>query len=857
MPHGDGGRTIVSETRPDAAAEAFNAALAAPLALDGEWSAWRAFCLRGAGFPLSLLAALETPALEPAVASVLAADEAREAALAAARAACRRVLDDEAPAETRTAARQALRALQRGRAPRVLQDLPGGVPLHEAIGRAHADCDDAAQALAAAFDAEDAALHEHVRSLAAAPRFREAVAWQNRPFLAHGLDRYLASTKTDSGARKRRTVIVRYLQRYTSKNESIGFFGPIGWGRFAPGPPRLVPGPALVSKRRVYFEYRAVEALTRRLMGDEAFMLTIAPRLSPAARLEDDTLHLPEGTLPLAPLQREFLAACDGSASAGDLVERFRARPGTGLATTGDFLVLLRQLVEAGALAWSPPVPVVLHPERHLRAAVEQAADPAARARLLAPLDALERARDAIAEARGVDARIAALEDLDDTFEATTGEAASQHAGRSYAGRTPCFEDCVRDVELELPDTLLEAIAPPLALVLQGARWFGCQLTAQFGEYVGGLVETLRRDRERVPLAELWARLAAETEIATAVVDDVRDQIHERWAAVLPLDTSARRVTLRAADLEAQVREAFPADGPGWPGARFHSPDLMIAARDTAAIEAGEWQAVLGEIHPLLNILTQEVLLSTAPDPDALLARAARERPEPEIVPVKSRHGAGHRMAYGALQANDYHVVYDDSCSGKPAERVLRMADLECARSADGLVLHSRADGRRFDAMDFLGPQIRALAVGSFELIGPREHLPRISIDRLVVQRETWRRPCDTLPFVQPRERSARYLEARRWAAALGLPRYCFYRITGERKPWLVDFHSSLLVDLLTDQVRAARGREATLTISEMLPDPDACWLVDADGERYTCELRMAMRDALPEEAAGGEAPAT
>src|SRR5262249_12670829 len=100
-----------------------------------------------------------------------------------------------------------------------------------------------------------------------------------------------------------------YLQRYCVKNDSIGFFGPVGWATFDDQvtTPRLVPGRQLLDRRTVYFEHWAIDALAGRLSEDRALRIGIAPRRMPTIWLEGDRLHhpidrvtpLPEPTLRL------------------------------------------------------------------------------------------------------------------------------------------------------------------------------------------------------------------------------------------------------------------------------------------------------------------------------------------------------------------------------------------------------------------------------------------------------------------------------------------------------------------------------------------------------------------------------
>ena len=73
-----------------------------------------------------------------------------------------------------------------------------------------------------------------------------------------------------------------------------------------------------------------------------------------------------------------------------------------------------------------------------------------------------------------------------------------------------------------------------------------------------------------------------------------------------------------------------------------------------------------------------------------------------------------------------------------------------------------------------------------------------------------------------------------------------FCRFTGERKPIYTDLTSLASIDLISRALRRARrhaGDDATVTISEMLPAPDQACLTDAQGQRYTSELRMVAVD--------------
>jgi hypothetical protein len=119
-----------------------------------------------------------------------------------------------------------------------------------------------------------------------------------------------------------------------------------------------------------------------------------------------------------------------------------------------------------------------------------------------------------------------------------------------------------------------------------------------------------------------------------------------------------------------------------------------------------------------------------------------------------------------------------------------------------------------------------------------------------VVSREKWTLPATEPAFAGHADQSTRYLQARAWAARHGLPRHVFLRLSGERKPIYADLTSLASIDLLCRGLRRARrnaGPDAKVTIAEMLPGPDQAWLFDAQGRRYTAELRMVATDLRPE----------
>ncbi|WP_437933234.1 lantibiotic dehydratase [Sorangium sp. So ce341] len=818
----------------------------------GGWALWRWVCLRGAGFATSELRDLSIPDAARAADRQLDREAAREEARARAREALERA-HHPADGASRKPLVRALKQLAAGGIPEDVGDDEARAALH-ALRRAGADVDAASAALAAAWRPSTLRAGAALRAAARSPRFREALVWQNRRALRTGVDSLLRQPDgaTDFKTRQNEALVASYLQRYAAKNDSIGFFGPVGWGRFGAGAAvSLAPGRGLLATRQVYFEHWGIDALAGRLAEDPELRPHLAPRRMPTVRVEGTTLFYPIGRrteLPVA-LAR-LLGACDGEASARAIAEQLCAEPELALSGHEEVYELLSMLAGKRLLVWTLELPPGdAHPERTLRRLLERVDEPAPRDRALAALDEVERGRSAIAaaaaDAAALDEAIGALEA---TFTRLTAMEGVRRGGQAYAGRMLVYEDCRRDVELSLGQELLDRLGPPLSLVLQSARWYTHAIAQRYRDIVRRAYGELRAQATgpAVGYLELFRRiephLAKSQAEGTATVREVVDELRARWARLLRVAPGARRIERRAAELERAVADVFAAPHPGWPGARFHSPDVLIAARGLDAIRKGEYLLVLGEVHAGWNTFSVPVFIDQHPRPEALFRALDADLPMVRVAQVEPKEQAT-RVYQALVSHRDLELEVGSTRSRRPRAQVLEVGSLVVEEAAEGQLVVRDLDGRhRFDVIAFLEGYLLLDSMAHFGLVSPAPHTPRITIDHLVVARETWRCAPAELGFALAEDPLQRFVGARRFARSRGLPRFVFVKIPEEPKPCYVDFESSIYVEGFAKLVRKA----SAVSIAEMLPTLDETWLVDAEGRAYTSELRMVAVDPEP-----------
>lgn len=179
---------------------------------------------------------------------------------------------------------------------------------------------------------------ERLRRVAADPLFREAVAWQNRQALTTQVDKIARDARQSGSKRRRRAaVIANYWQRYCAKNDMIGFFGPLAWGRVRDdGPAVAARSGGLIAQREVHFETWCMEALARRM--DPAIRVPLRLHPEREMRTQIDRLADPVareqaiGVLDRLEAARGAVAAARGD----DLVAALDAFDDTFFALTGD-----------------------------------------------------------------------------------------------------------------------------------------------------------------------------------------------------------------------------------------------------------------------------------------------------------------------------------------------------------------------------------------------------------------------------------------------------------------------------------------------------------------------------------------
>ncbi len=837
-----------------------------------EWALWRWVALRGAGFPAVLVRKLSRNECVVAADRLFQAEEEERQARRLALGVVNRALDElraTSAWDDKTIRRPLTKALRLLKAGKQVEaaNLPSDVRSEIEKLRVTGETILAAMTnYQRAFESSASETSRTIRELLESERLREAIIWQNRRAYNSGIHSLLRTDVTTDTApqgfkrRQNEQLVASYLQRYSVKNDTIGFFGPVGWARIVDSASAISvhPGEDLLSKRTVYFESWCIDQIAELFSRNALFKKWAAPRLLPYYYVQGRTLY--RSTLPPALLPAEtaaVLSACDGSETAIAIALRLISDPRLHLTSERQVYDLLDQAADEGLIMWAFECQVGPGAAAALRSQFDRIDDGALRTQAVSVLDELESGRRAVSEAAGNPGALdRALEGLEDKFSQLSGLAPTRGAGATYAGRTLVYEDCQRDLEMTIGPDLIRELDAPLQLLLKSARWF----TFEAAKIVRRMFKETYDELVAAGGSTVVDGVAFWRKVHPALSDEEKEllrpcvkELQRRWALLLELESSQPRAVFRSDDLKARVDAAFAAPGPGWTLARYHSPDLMISARSVEAIQQGDFQFVLGEIHLGFNTLTSVVFFEQHPTKQELIRATALDLPEPLVIPIPPRYvpGITTRTTQTLVAEKDYRLAFSYDACLTASSRILPLGSLVIEELRGGLVTRTRDGSRSFDLLELFGGILSVLTADIFALLPRLRHRPRVTIDRLVAARESWSFNTDELSWAKATTEPERFFQAQRWVREWSLPARLFVKLKGERKPMFVDLESPVLVELLARAVRRLAGssiihsEEKNVEVTEMLPDGEECWLTDRAGHRYTSELRLVTLDLL------------
>jgi hypothetical protein len=830
--------------------------------IPSEWGVWRWFVLRGAGFPAELVKRLAQPECAVRADEVIAAEDRVQCLFQNAICILNETLDQLSRAgEDRYGplfknVLNGRRRLAEGKIPCSEDFSPEIRRMLNKIAEAMRERERLNAEWNQIFTDSLRRRQEVLRGFAGDPMFQEAVIWQNRHAFETGVQPVARKERASARNQRQRNheeLVANYVQRYCVKNDTIGFFGPVAWGKIESGGEILEinHGASLIKKRQIYFENWAIDKIAMSFSLLEGMDWWIAPRLVPDVFIDNDMLQRAGAMpVPLSEPDQAVLALCDGKALPDEILLVLRDDPRFNSWRQGELRNVLKAKTAEGILVWRFLVPVEVNSENNLRQQLLRVGDPELRAQVLSRLDALEMARRETAGAVGDPVQLnQVLHKIERIFEEITNVPGRRSPGTTYGGRTLVYEDCQRDLALRITSDLLRPIVPALSLLLQSLRWFMQSTALEFERLFRQTYRELAAAKasHQVPLLEWWQYTEPRLLNAPSL-SDVEKLFRQKWAEILPIGNPAAMIQFESCNLKEKVNQLFPEPGAGYYPVRYFCPDLMLAAEDEEAVRRHDVLYVLGEVHSGRNTLCHAALIEQHPNCYDLIEATQWDFAAAclKIINTHAEETTTVRTSEGLLRPDDYFLATTPDSIAPSGHDSHPISALVLSEQGEELEVVSRIDGRRFHILEAFSDLLFGFVMNKASWIPLSRHVPRVLLDKLVIHRETWRFGKGELGFAMEKDEGRRFLGARRWMKSCGVPTEMFVKSAGEIKPFYLNLDSPVLIEILCHVIRrmnSSGGDGEELVFSEMLPGSKQLWLQDAEGSSYTSELRFAVVD--------------
>lgn len=653
-------------------------------------------------------------------------------------------------------------------------------------------------------------------------------------------------SRNDTRKKQRLRLGWSYAQRFCAKNDTSSFFGPLAWGRFDTHQTdnvRLTQNEkAWIKDRHTFFENWVVQRLVEQINQQCPDTDRMPLRLNNGCYLHEQTLFMPIGKSQRLNLQTaqvlHYISDQQGSEPtfAGVLSVCTDVAAST-LHSLMEYLVSKR-IVRRG---WQIS-PRERHPIARLQRCLTRAqlSDEFSQV-WQSRLEALESLRRDYAKGDLL-RRTICLEGLNQVL-GEAGVELGRETGAMYVGRYPVYEDCSRNMDITLGQAMLSQVNEELAPLMNINQWLIKAIAHQLNET---FIEVWEQRHAATPgqpvdFIDLISTLAPLLPTLEArIILDLDQRLGTAWTQLLQDFPAHSEVQLSAADIERLIvllnADLEVADFEVF-GSDYHSPDILFSSASVVAFNRGEYEIILGEVHPAVHTLSQPVAAPFGPFNTQINQQVDAIFQRPRLVLADSPDSYQRSHIDWPLQPSYLQLVLPSGgcCVAENQQfaagraKVLRMegrlqvVDALGQFSEDLLCVYATP-------MHRLGFALAGSAVAKHER-------RRIWLGRTLYKRASWLLPSDRLPEPKGSVDDLEYtLQWRAWAAEHGLPRYAFVKIDTEPKPLFLDFDNPLSFDGITNALKSA----GHVKFTEMRPCPDELWLEEVRG-RFCCEIRTTF----------------
>ena len=645
--------------------------------------------------------------------------------------------------------------------------------------------------------------------------------------------------------RARERHLLLYLQRVCGKNDTLSEFGPGGWGTIDQDTKgiSLSPQPGIAA-REVFFERWTAHGIAAALNADPDIRVELSPRLHPNGRIEGDRFVFADtgDTAMLEPEKVQVLLRCDGKTPAYLFGAKIDA---------------LNQLAALNMIRWEVEVPALdPHAFDVLVSDISRWRDTPVRARWLDLLQPIAALPAKFAQATATAARAEIMDEARRQLQniGTARETADRFL---YSASNPIGEECFRECYFSIGENLINEVTTEAEPWIDLWRDNYAFVASRVAAGLRGLFEKAPLQKGAIPLPAFlrhceMQRMSLTGPAMVALAHMAFQEVKAAFRERMSKRPEAAEWELTAADCHF-IRDNFQYEK--FDEFTYPSADLQIAGKSVEAVNRGDYQWTLAELHPPVALLHHGFYWS-CPDKAELgraLGHTTKGCPSFHFGFFAADFTA--TTAVRMLDAIPGQTSFVAPQRGDPRWKIIPPAEIEVFVDDKNGDVGLRTRGSREYLGSFARAWIIPLGFHPFHF-GRAPHMPRLRCGRVIVQRRSWTVNFEELgPGDYTGISRDLVLAVERLRAEKEWPRYIYIRPSEQAlrrsgaegrdkdtKPVFIDLESYLFLEIFHRWLTKA----GELEVSEMLPDRDDLLWQEQDGRR-SFELRTQIVPRAPQ----------
>lgn len=650
----------------------------------------------------------------------------------------------------------------------------------------------------------------------------------------------------NSRKRQRIKLAWSYIQRFCTKNDTVSFFGPIVWGSFNNKSSKEITCKPVDSnkdwivKKNIKFEYwvvsRLISVISEDLQNDTPL------KLNNGCSLLKNTLYYPlNKSKKLSLLQNEIIEIINYSKdiSYSDLILIFlnKGYDKKQIIKVLDVFLLKKVLIRTFNIPSNLECPLF-----DLSSKINKITNKYNNIKIkkwLGMINDLEGFRNSFEKAELTE-RKSIIEKIYKLLNKADIDT-DRSKGSMYIGRYPIYEDCLRNVKIELSHNISKNIQNDLEPIMSLYSSLVDEVSKKIHQkYLYCWKEiSIESSNNDIDFLSFISNLQKEINTNT-IIAELRELIRKSWLNIVGSNDSNSDIELTSKHINKLITLISTPNVDNLNIKHFssgtHSPDFMISSKSVEDINKGNYEIVIGEIHPAVHTVSQPVAQPFCPY-QAEIKEEIKNIKRGKVTIVADSAQSYQRSHIDWINFPNLNRIILPSGVFDENSNSVRSGSCFIVNENGNLLVKSKEDADISENLLTVIPtHLHQVCFALANDIIGKNINSRIRYKNIVVKRKSWIINGSELPLENKIiDNSENFLKWQHWKEGNSMPRYVFVKNPSEQKPIFVDFYNPFSLELLSYM----SNKNEDMFFTEMYPDAKNLWLNDENG-RYCSEFRTS-----------------